>query len=314
MKIHQGKIEETITNPVATIGTFDGVHLGHQKIIERLTRVAREIKGESVIVTLWPHPRIIIDGADTYLRLLNTPEEKKCLLEKAGVDHLYIIPFSKELSELSPLDFTKKYLVDQLGIKHLLFGYNNRFGKNRKGNYEVMLTFSEKYDFSLERLPALEINNEIISSSFIRKLLLNGEIKHANTYLGYPYFIQGKVIEGDKMGRTIGFPTANLAINENYKLLPMDGVYAVEVCYGGKAFKGMMNIGKRPTINKNQEGLTSIEVHIIHFSQDIYNETIQINFLHRIRDEVKFKDIDTLKQQLESDKQNVISLFDKMNN
>ena len=312
MNIHEGKIEGKIRNPVATIGIFDGVHLGHQKIIEHLGIVAKEINGESVIVTLWPHPRIILEGADTNLRLLTTPEEKYRLLEKAGLDHLFIIPFTKEVGNLSPYKFAKQYLADKLGIKHLLFGYNNRFGKNREGNYATMQTYSKEFNFTMDTLPAVNFQGSKISSSIIRNLLFSGEVRRANRYLGYPYFIQGTVVEGKKLGRTLGFPTANLAINESFKLLPMDGVYAVEVCYQDKLFKGMMNIGKRPTINKELNALTSVEVHIIHFDQDIYNENICIRFLHRIRDEKKFLDIDSLKQQLESDKQNVISLFEKM--
>ena len=312
MKIHEGNIKGEIRNPVATIGIFDGVHLGHQKIIEHLGKVAKDIGGESVIVTLWPHPRIILEGADTNLRLLSTPGEKKCLLEKAGLDHLFIIPFTKEIGNLAPYEFTKQYLANTLDIKHLLFGYNNRFGKNREGNYAAMQTYSKEFNFTMDTVPAVNYQGSKISSSIIRNLLLGGEIRRANRYLGYPFFIQGTVVAGKKLGRTLGFPTANLAINESFKLLPMDGVYAVEVCYQDKIFKGMMNIGKRPTINKELNALTSIEVHIIHFDQDIYNEEICLRFLHRIRDEKKFIDIDSLKKQLEYDKQNVISLFEKM--
>lgn len=312
MKIHEGNIDGIIKNPVATIGIFDGVHLGHQKIIEHLGDVAKQIDGESVIVTLWPHPRIILEGNDTNLRLLTTPEEKYCLLEKAGLDHLFIIPFSKEIGNLSPYDFAKQYLADKLRVKHLLFGYNNRFGKNREGNYATMQSYAKEFNFKMETLSALNYQGSKISSSIIRNLLQSGDIRRANRYLGYSYFIQGTVVAGQKLGRTMGFPTANLHVNESFKLLPMDGVYAVEVCYADKVFKGMMNIGKRPTLNTALDALTSIEVHIIHFNQDIYNEKICIRFLHRMRDEKKFIDLDDLKQQLESDKQNVLSLFEKM--
>lgn len=270
------------------------------------------MNGESVIVTLWPHPRIVLEGVDTNLRLLNTPDEKTFLLEKAGVDHLYVIPFSRQLAELSPYEFTKQYLAVKLGIKHLILGYNNRFGKNREGNFSAMRMFAEQFRFTIETLPALEIDGEKLSSSFIRNLLLRGEVQRANTSLGYPYFIQGRVTKGNKRGHSIGFPTANITVNENYKLLPMDGVYAVEVWYAGKKFRGMMNIGKRPTVNRNREGLASLEVHIINFHKDIYNENIQIKFLYRIRDEVKFRDLDALKEQLKSDKQNVIEIFESL--
>ncbi|RZK82289.1 MAG: riboflavin biosynthesis protein RibF, partial [Pedobacter sp.] len=256
-----------LENAVVTIGTFDGVHFGHQKIIRRLCELAKATGGESVILTFFPHPRLIIDPENQHLKMINTIDEKAKILAVLGVDHLIITPFTRDFSNLSPAEYIKQILVDTIGVKNLIVGYDHRFGKDRLGGMADLQKFAGLYDFAIEEIAEQDINDVAVSSTKIRTALLDGDVALASTYLGYYFSIHGRVIKGDKIGRTIGFPTANIFVEETYKLIPSDGIYAVTVELNGVSFKGMAYIGQRPTIN----GMTrNIEVNIFEFNQEIY--------------------------------------------
>ena len=290
---------------VLTIGTFDGVHVGHKKIIEKLTKNGRNENLESVILTFFPHPRMVLQK-DTQIKLLNTIDEKIQLLEQSGLDTLIIHPFDKTFSELSAEEFVKQILIDKLNLKKIVIGYDHRFGKNRTAGIDELIVFGKKYGFEVEQISAQEIDEVSISSTKIRKALDNGEIALANSYLGYNYFFQAIVVEGKKLGRTIGFPTANLQVSEFYKLIPKTGVYIVEVLLDNKSFKGMMNIGFNPTVSGAHQ---TIEVNILDFNQDIYGKNIQVSLLEKIRDEQKFSSVDELKNQLIKDQETTLKFF-----
>lgn len=308
MKIHTDLKKFSASNPVVTIGTFDGVHLGHRKVIRRLQELAQKVNGETVIFTFYPHPRLVLNPENTELRLINTLEEKKVLIESAGIDHLVIYPFTKEFSQLSYVEFVEKVLVGQLGMKYLVVGYDHRFGHNREGKYEDLKIFADQLNFKIERQDVLNMDAINVSSTKVRKAISEGDIKTANKYLGYRFFIKGDVVDGKKLGRKIGFPTANIDPQESYKLVPKDGVYAVKVDVDDKRYLGMLNIGVRPTVN-NQLDNRSIEVHIIDFDKDIYYKNITIYFHQRIRNEHFFASIDDLKLQLAKDKEEVKKLL-----
>ena len=290
-----------------TTGTFDGVHSGHNVIIQRLKTAAKKINGESVILTFFPHPRMVLYPDDNELRLLNTINERILMLEKAGIDHLIIHPFSKEFSRLNATEFVRDILVDKLNVAKLVIGYDHHFGKNREGSFKHLQELAPLYDFDVEEIPAQEVQKVNISSTKVRISLLNGEIKAANKFLGYNYLIKGTIIDGNKMGRTINFPTANIQVDQWYKLIPANGVYAVKVKLDNNNYSGMLNIGNRPTLNENNN--ETIEVNIFNFDEDIYNKEIQIEFYERIRDEEKFDEISELKKQLEIDKEKVIQIL-----
>lgn len=309
MKIYQDISNFRVGNPVVTTGSFDGVHLGHLKIIQRLKEIAHQTKGESVVFTFSPHPRLILFPGEGNLRLLTTLEEKTDLLEKAGVDHLIIYPFTREFSQLSYIEFVRDVLVHELRTKTLVVGYDHKFGKNREGNFEVLQNLSSAYHFSVEKLDVLLMDDINVSSTKIRSALQNGYIEKANEYLGYSFRLHGTVIEGQKLGRRIQFPTANIQASDQNKIIPAFGVYAVFVHVNGKRFQGMMNIGTRPTISNAD--YRSIEVHIIDFEGDLYNKSIEIEFIKKIREEQKFGSVKELKSQLEKDKQAVMNLLDK---
>ncbi|WP_320020000.1 bifunctional riboflavin kinase/FAD synthetase [Labilibaculum manganireducens] len=308
MKIYTDLKDFSAINPVVTIGTFDGVHLGHRKVIRRLQELAQKVKGETVIFTFYPHPRLVLNTEDNGLRLINTLEEKKVLLEAAGIDHLVVYPFTKEFSKLTYIEFVEKILVKQLGMKYLVVGYDHRFGHNREGKYEDLKVFADQLNFKIERQDVLNMDAINVSSTKIRNAIADGDIQMANKYLGYRFFIKGDVVNGKKLGHTIGFPTANIDPQESYKLVPKDGVYAVKVDVDDKRYLGMLNIGVRPTVN-NQLDNRSIEVHILDFNQDIYFKNITIHFYQRIRNEQFFTSLDELKAQLAKDKLEVISLL-----
>ena len=297
-----------IKNPVVTIGVFDGVHQGHQKVLSRLNQLAKQNNGESVVFTFWPHPRIVLSKDMHSMRLLSTIDEKKYLLSNSGIDHLIINPFTKEFSELTACEFIEEYLVNKIGVKHLLIGYNHRFGKDRKYGFDFLNDCAQKYGFSIEKLEAQLVDNEKVSSTIIRDFLNQGKIDRANKYLGYTYFISGNVVEGNQIGRKIGFPTANVQVPELYKQIPMDGVYAVRVKLNGDNYFGMLNIGTRPTIQDDIKS-KNIEVHILDFDQKIYHQTITVFFEKRIRDEFKFNSLDELMLQLQKDKREVKEFF-----
>ncbi len=307
MRIYEGISNfRRLDYAVVTSGTYDGVHKGHQKILQRMIEVAESEGGETVLISFWPHPRMVLNNDPGFLKLINTMDEKQELLRNIGINHLILIPFTFEFAQTSSTDFIKNILVDVIGTKKLIIGYNHRFGKNREGSFDNLVKDSSKYGFEVEEIPKHEIDDLGISSTMIRKSLINGDIPTANRYLGHPFLINGLVIHGDKLGKTIGFPTANLQIEEAYKLIPGDGVYAVKVTVKGKEFNGMLNIGKRPTV----DGLNrKIEVHILDFKKDIYQEKISIKFVKKVRDEKKFESLDHLKTQLEIDKGTITEIL-----
>ncbi|NQX52003.1 bifunctional riboflavin kinase/FAD synthetase [Pedobacter panaciterrae] len=309
MKIYNHFSEfKKLNNAVATIGTFDGVHFGHQKIIKRLCELAKSTGGESVILTFFPHPRLIIDPENQDLKMINTINEKAKILDSLGVDHLIITPFTRDFSNLTPAEYIQNILVDTIGIKHLIVGYDHRFGKDRKGGLQDLEAFSKNFNYKIEQIPEQDINDVAVSSTKIRTALLDGDVALAANYLGYNFSIYGRVIKGDKIGRTIGFPTANIFVEETYKLIPSDGIYAVTVELNNQVFKGMAYIGQRPTIN----GMTrNIEVNIFDFNQEIYGQDIKMTFLEFLRHDVKFTGLEALKVQLQKDKEATLEYFRK---
>lgn len=307
MKIYRDLTQFEAKRPVITIGVFDGVHTGHREILKRLKETADTKNGESVVVTFWPHPRLVLQH-DTTIKLINTLEEKLLLLEKASVQNVVVIPFTEEFSQLSSHQFITDFLINKLKVNHLIVGFNHQFGKDREGNFESILKYAQKSNFTVEMLDAKMIENEKISSTKIRVALNDGDIHTANKYLGYNYSLTGQVVQGDQIGRTIGYPTANVKVQEDYKLIPKPGVYAVEVEVNGEVYIGMLNMGFRPTL-KNKIPTFSIEVNIINFEADIYDKNITLYFKSRIRDEKRFDGLQQLKDQLKSDRSEVIKLL-----
>ncbi len=307
MKVYTN-IEEfkDVKNPIVTTGTFDGVHLGHQKIISRLKDVAKKHQGETVLLTFYPHPRMVLFPEDNELKLLNTQQEKIQLLEKYGVDHLIIYPFTKEFSRLTSVEFVRNILVNSIHTKKLIIGYNHHFGRNREGSFEHLKEFGPIYGFEVEEIPAKDIDSIEISSTKIRNALLSGDVEMATTFLGHAYSLAGKVIKGYQKGRIIGYPTANIEVEDKYKLIPGDGVYAVKVEVRGKLYGGMLNIGNNPTIEGKGR---SIEVNIFDFNETIYGEDATIFFIKRLRDELKFAGLEELKDALAIDKQNALKIL-----
>jgi riboflavin kinase/FMN adenylyltransferase len=283
---------------ILTLGTFDGVHIGHQKIIKKLVEQAVNDDYESVLLTFFPHPRMVLKQ-DERIQLLNTIDEKMQLIEKLGINHLIIHPFDATFSELSAEDFVKKILVNQLNLAKIIIGYDHKFGKNRSADINDLIILGKKYNFEVEQISAKEIDDISISSTKIRKALTEGNIELANTYLGHNYSLSGTVIEGKKIGRTLNYPTANLKITEDYKLVPKNGVYIVSSNLNNKTVFGMMNIGQNPTVEGTSN---SIEIHYFDFNEEIYSQKITVNLLSRIRDEQKFNSLDELKKQLDTDK------------
>ena len=307
MKIYHNIDEFTpINNAVVTIGTFDGVHLGHRKIIERIKQLAKTCGGETVILTFFPHPRMILHPEDQSLKMINTMAEKAHLLEQLGVDHLIITPFTRDFSNQTPEEYIRDILVNQIGTKKIVIGYDHRFGKDRAGGLTELQQLAPTYGYEVIEIPEQDIHDVAVSSTRIRQALLSDEIELANEFLGYPFFISGKVNRGDQIGRTIGYPTANILIEETYKLIPANGIFAVKVWLDDKEYKGMGYIGHRPTIN----GITrNIEVNIFDFNQDIYTQPIRMEFLYYVRGDIKFTSLDELMIQLGKDKEAVMNLF-----
>ena len=293
---------------VVTSGTFDGVHIGHQKILAKLTDMAKEKGGETVVITFWPHPRMVLHADSRDLKLLSTFEEKAALLEKAGIDHLIKIAFTKEFSQLSSIEFIRKILIDSIGTTHLVIGYDHRFGKNREGSFDHLVANKKEYGFEVEEISRQDIDNVGVSSTRIRNALAQGQVEVAAEYLGRPYSFEGTVVEGDKIGRRLGFPTANIHIPQKFKLIPADGVYAVETILEGKKYWGMLNIGQRPTVG----GLnTTVEVHVFGLDENIYGRNLTIFLIKQIRTELKFESLEMLKQQLQQDKEAALAILDK---
>ncbi len=282
-----------------TAGTFDGVHIGHQKLLSTINNLAREEKGKSVLLTFAPHPRLVLFPDDNDLKLLSTLDEKIALLDHAGLDHLIIHPFSVEFSRITAEDYIRKILVEQIGVHRLVIGYDHHFGRNREGNLEKLKREAPIYGFEVQEIPAQEIDDVNVSSTKIRKALIDGRVEIANEYLGYTYGLTGKVIKGNKIGRTIGFPTANISPTDRYKLVPGNGVYAVLIKVDGVIMQGMANIGTRPTVTDSNE--TQIEVHIFNTDQDLYDKEIRVYFVRHLRDEVKFENLEELSKQMVND-------------
>ena len=300
MNVYYGIQEfKKLENAVVTSGTFDGVHLGHQKILKRLNEVAELTNRESVVITFYPHPRSVISPDNQIVKLLSTLDEKIELLEKSGVNHLLIVPFTREFSELSSEEFIQKILIDTIGTKTLVIGYDHRFGKNREGGFDYLKLNKEKYGFGIEEISRQDIENVGVSSSKIRKALQEGDVPSADHFLGRNYSLSGVIVKGKQLGRTIGFPTANIQVREIAKLIPLDGVYAVKVYYKDEAFGGMLNIGNRPTVDGTFQ---TVEVNIFDFDQEIYGEKLTVEFLQKIRNERKFNGLDELKAQIAKDK------------
>jgi len=307
MEVHYGTSSfKNRSNAVVTSGTYDGVHFGHQKILARLTEIAKVDQGESVVITFWPHPRLVLNHNKS-IKLLSTLEEKISLLESFGIDHLIIIPFDKEFSRLSSEEFVQKILIKAVGTKKLVIGYDHRFGKNREGSFEYLKQNSKRLGFEVEEIPKQEIEEIAVSSTKIRKALNNGDISTANHYLDRPFEISGKVIEGNKIGRTIDFPTANIEIDSPHKLIPKNGIYAVKVKIGNEAFLGMLNIGYRPTVETTDKKI--IEANIFSFDKDVYGEDITVFFFSYLREEIKFDGLESLKNQLKKDQKNTLQFF-----
>ena len=293
---------------VLTIGTFDGVHIGHKKIIEKVIKTAEKEDLSSVILTFFPHPRMVLQG-DSDIKLLNTINEKIDLLQEIGIENLVIHPFDETFSRLTAEEFVKTILVDRFNIQKIIIGHDHRFGRNRTANIDDLITYGEQYGFEVEQISVQEINEISVSSTKIRQALIEGNMTLANDYLGYDYFLTGTVIHGKQLGRTINFPTANIEIQENYKLIPLNGVYIVKSTIENKLVYGMMNIGLNPTVNGQKR---SIEVHFLDFDADLYDTEIRVSVLSRIRSEQKFESFNLLKEQLGKDKQMTISYLNHL--
>lgn len=308
MKIYKDLDNIKFKKTAVTVGVFDGVHLGHQFVLKELVKIAKEKNIESTVVTLWPHPRYVLNNDADKLQLLNTIEEKQKLIADAGVNNLIVIPFTKEFASLSSCEFIKQYLVDKLNVSELLIGFDNNFGKNKNDEEPELEYCAEKYHFNINRLSAKEINKLSVSSTKIRNALSDGNIEIANKYLEYNYSVSGNVVGGNKIGRQIGFPTANIKVNSEYKIIPADGVYAVKIMFEEKTYHGMLNIGRRPTI-KTSNREKYIEVNIFDFNNDAYFKDISIEFYKKIRDEKKFSDVEMLKKQLFLDRKIIQNFF-----
>lgn len=297
-------------NAVVTIGTFDGVHLGHRQIINQLNEEASKINGETVIITFYPHPRKIVNSQPSPVFLLNTPAEKHALLAAQGIDHLVIVPFTAEFAHQSAAEYVENFLIKHFHPHTLIIGYDHKFGQGRKGDFHLLKEYAANFGFHLIEIPQHLLHESAISSTRIRENLQSGRVKEANELLGYEYFFDGTVVEGNKLGRTIGYPTANLQINHAEKLVPGNGVYAVRVTLNtlsgnSRKFKGMMNIGVRPTVDGTKR---VIEVNLLDFDENIYGENLQVQLVKYLRGEEKFSGLDALKEQLAKDKMSVQQL------
>lgn len=295
-----------VKNAVVTIGTFDGVHVGHRKIIAQIKELAKASGGETVILTFFPHPRMILNPEDESLKLITTINEKAELLEQLGVDHLIITPFSRDFSNQSAEDYIRDILVEKIGTRKIVIGYDHHFGKDRQGGLADLLKLAPDYGFEVIEIPEQDINDVAVSSTRIREALAEGNFELANACLGYPFFLTGKVMRGDRIGTQIGFPTANIAIEEKYKLIPGDGIFAVKVLVKEQTFTGMAYIGSRPTVNGHTR---NIEVNLFDFEQDIYGETIRMEFYHYVRGDMKLNGLDELKARIAQDKEDILRYF-----
>lgn len=291
---------------ILTLGTFDGVHIGHKKILERITENTENGKYESLVLTFFPHPRMVLQEKSE-IRLLNTIGEKIKLLEATGIENLVVHPFNESFSRLTAEEFVRTILVEKFQIQKIIIGHDHRFGRNRTANIDDLIAFGIEYGFEVEQISAEEIQDVSVSSTKIRKALNEGNMALPNEYLGYNYFLNGTIVKGKQLGRTIGFPTANINIEEDYKLIPKIGVYVVKATINDESLFGMMNIGFNPTVDGEKQ---TIEVHLFNFDKDIYDQNIEVSLLHYIRDEQKFSSIDALKAQLHQDKMESLAFID----
>lgn len=301
-----GQLSEKIPHAIVTSGTFDGVHIGHKKILSGIVDQAKQDNGKSVVLTFWPHPRLILNPKDNQLKLLSTFSEKVQLIEEANIDYLIKIPFTKEFSQLTSEQFISQILIDKLGTKKFVIGYDHHFGKDRGGSLAFLKANEKQFGFEVQEIPRQDIDHVGVSSTKVRKALIEGQVHLASEYLGHFYSLSGKVVSGDRLGTKIGFPTANISIEEEYKLIPGDGVYAVWVSIDGQIYQGMSNIGVRPTVSGNDR---KIEVNIFNFDANIYGKQISINFIKRIRNEIKFNGLDSLKLQLSRDQTEALRIL-----
>ncbi|MBN2262863.1 MAG: bifunctional riboflavin kinase/FAD synthetase [Prolixibacteraceae bacterium] len=308
MIVHQNINHFKAINPVVTIGTFDGVHRGHRKVIAQLNSLAAKAGGQSVIFTFYPHPRLVVSKQEHNLRLLTTLDEKIELLGKSGIDHLVIFPFTPQFAALTYREFMQDILLEKLGLHTLVVGHDHRFGKNREGTFENLLALSKQTGFKLERIDALLVDEVDVSSTKIRNALQQSDVAKANHYLGYTFSLKGTVTKGNQIGRKIGFPTANIEASDPNKLIPAKGVYAITVDVEGQIYPAMLNIGYRPTVNSNADNRT-IEAHILGFDADIYQKEITLFFHEHVRTEQRFNSIDELKLQLETDKKKISEIL-----
>lgn len=297
MKIKKASDYKLLSNSVVTIGTFDGVHVGHKKIIKRLVKIAKKENLQAIVLTFFPHPRMVVQK-DTDIKMLNTIDEKNKLMEAEGIDHLVVKKFTKQFSRLSAQDYVREVLVETLHVKHIIIGYDHHFGRNRTANINDLKAFGEIYNFKVTEISAEEIDEVTVSSTKIRKALLDGDVKTANIFLGYNFMLTGKVVKGKGLGKQLNYPTANIRIEEPYKLIPKNGVYVVKSNIKDAIVFGMMNIGTNPTVDGKVQ---SIEVHFFNFSQDIYGKILEVEILERLRDEQKFDSLEDLKNQLSKD-------------
>lgn len=312
MKIKTAADYKRIKNSVVTIGTFDGVHIGHQKIISRLVDIAKTNDLQALVLTFFPHPRMVVQK-DSDIKLINTIDEKAAQLQELGVDHLVVKEFTKSFSRLTALEYVRDVLVNKLKVKHIIVGYDHHFGRNRTATIDDLIEFGKFYDFEVTQIDAQEIGDVAVSSTKIRTALHEGKMKIANQFLGYDFMLTGIVVKGKGLGSNLNFPTANIYIEESYKLIPKEGVYLVQSNLNGHQTYGMMNIGKNPTVS--QDNKTHIEVHFFDFDGDLYGKTLKIELLDHLRSEIKFPNIDALKEQLENDKSNAkqrINLLSKI--
>tara|TARA_B110000037_G_scaffold177369_1_gene202696 strand:- start:402 stop:1334 length:933 start_codon:yes stop_codon:yes gene_type:complete len=308
MKVHYGfESFKNIKNPIVTVGTFDGVHYGHQKIIQRLQKIAKKNNGESVLLTFDPHPRKVLLN-DQGLKLIHTVKEKINILEKLGLDHLVIYPFTKEFSKFSAKTYIDELLVKKLGTHTLVIGYDHHFGNDREGNIDLLKKHEKSNPFYLEEIKAHEIEEIKISSTKVRRAIENGNIHLVDDYCGHFYEFSGEVVHGNGIGKTIGTPTANIQLNSNEKIIPLDGVYAVICQIKDANFKGIMNIGYKPTVNKGEK--RTIEIHLFDFNKDVYELELRAKVIERIRDEVKFSSLESLKIQILKDNENAKKILE----
>lgn len=294
---------------IITIGTFDGVHIGHQNILKRVAQLAKQHQAVSTVLTLFPHPRMVLHNDNT-IKLLNTITERKALLKYYGITNVVTKTFTKNFANLSAKDYVKTILVEALNAHTIVIGYDHHFGKNRSANITDLVKFSKQYGFKVEEISAQDIDEVTVSSTKIRKALNDGNVTIANSYLGYHYFITGTIVKGKGLGKTLGFATANVAILETYKLIPKDGVYVVQAVIDNTLYFGMMNIGNNPTVGGTAQ---TIEVHFFNFNNNIYGKTLKIEFLKRLRNEQKFEDLEALKSQLKTDKQQALQFIKTLN-